>query len=256
MEHDWEYLDPYRRSDLFLYDPDHNYIFKATHALKFSDCIEFYDDWGSGDNVKIPVYYRMCNQLVEAIRKNDALMATDALRFQGTWGNKPETMYLDPEKHILAFYLIYCCYTYGLFKGISFVRPKTKERQLMQERKIKAAELSAALTEARKNQEVLETAIAYLNNVYSSGMNVYHAKYGIGTIMENSGSVLTVKFANAVVKKFGTIVVAVNSILMPQTEDFAEKIEQYRNILQKEKAIVSTVNYAEKEFAPYAEYMD
>ena len=28
---------------LFLYDPDYNYIFKASHALKFADCIEFYD---------------------------------------------------------------------------------------------------------------------------------------------------------------------------------------------------------------------
>ena len=30
---------------LFLYDPDHNYIFKSSHALIFADCIEFYDDW-------------------------------------------------------------------------------------------------------------------------------------------------------------------------------------------------------------------
>ena len=31
---------------LFLYDPDHNYLYKATHCRDFADCIEFYDDWG------------------------------------------------------------------------------------------------------------------------------------------------------------------------------------------------------------------
>ena len=28
-------------SYMFLYDPDHNYIFKASHALIFADCIDF-----------------------------------------------------------------------------------------------------------------------------------------------------------------------------------------------------------------------
>ena len=46
---------------LFLYDPDHNYIYKATHARDFADCIEFYDDWGYGTDVKLAIYYRMCD---------------------------------------------------------------------------------------------------------------------------------------------------------------------------------------------------
>lgn len=31
---------------LFLYDPDHHYMYKATQALIMADCIGFYDEWG------------------------------------------------------------------------------------------------------------------------------------------------------------------------------------------------------------------
>ena len=34
-------------SYISLYDPDDNYIFKATQSVKFADSIEFFDDWGS-----------------------------------------------------------------------------------------------------------------------------------------------------------------------------------------------------------------
>ena len=39
-------------SYLFLYDPDHHYMYKATQSQIMADCIEFYDDWGTGDNIR------------------------------------------------------------------------------------------------------------------------------------------------------------------------------------------------------------
>ncbi len=69
-------------SYLFYYDPDHNYVFKATNAREFADYVWFCDEWGTGDTVKLDIYYRMCNQLVEIIKTNNALLATDASRFE------------------------------------------------------------------------------------------------------------------------------------------------------------------------------
>lgn len=46
---------------LFLYDSDHNYLYKATHCRSFADCMEFYDDWGSGKTTKLDVFFRMCD---------------------------------------------------------------------------------------------------------------------------------------------------------------------------------------------------
>jgi len=77
-------------------------------------------------------------------------MATDASRFEAGWGEDPNTLYPDSEKHILAFDLIYCCSTYGLYDGITFSRPKSKERHLKQERKEKAIQLSCQLEERVK----------------------------------------------------------------------------------------------------------
>jgi len=48
----------------------------------------------------------MCDQLLEEIKKNKELLATDASRYDGRFPVKPEQMYDDKEKHILVFVLI------------------------------------------------------------------------------------------------------------------------------------------------------
>ena len=134
---------------LFLYDPDHNYIYKATHAREFADCIEFYDDWGYGENVKLDVYYRMCDEVLEAAKNHATLMETDASRSAFSQDDK-QPLHPDQEKHILVFDLIYCCSAYGLFDGISYEKPNSKARQLFRERKEKALQLFDKLTEAKE----------------------------------------------------------------------------------------------------------
>ena len=181
---------------LFLYDPDHNYIFKSSHALIFADCIEFYDAWGSGDSVKLDVYYRMCDQIVSAIKNSPEMMKTDASRFENGWGIDPQTFALDKEKHILAFDLIYCCSTYGLFSGITFKRPKTKEKQLIQEKKEKAVRFAEELKTAQDDLKKLQEALEYLNTVFKMGVDIQHKKYGLGTITDNNGSSIEIEFAN------------------------------------------------------------
>lgn len=241
---------------LFLYDPDHNYIFKAVHARKFADCVEFYDDWGTGDTVKLDVYYRMCDELVEAVKASRELMAVDASRFENGWGENADTFYPDTEKHLLAFDLIYCCSTYGLFDGISFVRPKSKERQLMQERKEKALQLSRNLEKARARLQELEKAKEYVNSLYSAGAAVHHKKYGDGMIKRNSGTIITVEFPEIGGKQLGTFISAANGIITMDADGYADRIDSYRELLKNESSIKSGLSYAEKEFAPYAEYLD
>ena len=258
------YLDSYLYKDdmhsvttyLFLYDPNHNYIFKSSHALIFADCIEFYDDWGSGDSVKLDVYYRMCDEIVAAIKNSPEMMKTDASRFENGWGVDPETLDSDVEKHILVFDLIYCCSTYGLFEGITFNRPKTKERQLLQEKKNKAIRLSKELEIARLNYAKLQDALDYLDDAYAIGTIVRHKKYGDGRVNEKHGTTIGVVFANEEIKKFGIIVAAVNDIIVSETEEYSEQIDEFRAVLKKESSIRSAISFAEKNFAPYAEFLE
>ena len=57
----WRYTNDQRSvmAYLFFHDPEHNYLYKATQAHEFADCVEFLDDWGAGANFKLDVYYRM-----------------------------------------------------------------------------------------------------------------------------------------------------------------------------------------------------
>lgn len=240
---------------LFLYDPDHNYIFKATHAQIFADCIEFYEDWGTGQDVRLDVYYRMCDEVSEAIKRNRELLLTDAGRFAINDEKHMGEMYPDPEKHILVFDLLYCCHTYGLYDGISFVRPKSKERQLMQERKEKAVRLAAALEEAKAKAKVLDEAKQYVNETLKVGTMVRHRKYGVGVVKNNHVKSLSVEFPEVGEKLLGTFVAVANGIIQPVVNDDTKRIEVYREVLKQDSAITGGLSFAEKEFAPYAEYL-
>lgn len=240
---------------LFLYDPDHNYIFKSSHALIFADCIEFYDDWGSGDSVKLDVYYRMCDQIADAIKKSQVMLKTDASRFENGWGVDSETFASDAEKHILVFDLIYCCSTYGLFDGIIFSRPKTKEKQLIQEKRDKAARFSKELEEAKENFEKLEEALVYLDCAYGIGTLIRHKKYGEGKVSAKHGTTIEVQFPDGA-KKLGIVLSAANDIIVSMEEGYAERMEVYRPLLKKESTIKSALEFAEKNFTPYAEYLE
>ena len=43
---------------------------------------------------------------------------------------------------------------------------------------------------------------------------------------------------------------------MPEVSGYAEKIEEYRDLLKKENSIITGLSYAEKEFVPYSEYLE
>ena len=241
---------------LFLYDPDHNYMYKATEARAFADCIEFYDDWGSGDNLKLDVYYRMCDQLVEAIKTNEELLNADMRRFNNDPGKEHKPLYPDPEKHVLAFDLIFGCRNYNLFDGIDFDRPKSKERQIIKEMKEKAIELYENYLIAKEKYDLLQEAEVYLNTTFAAGQKLKHKNLGEGTVLENNGNTITVEFREKGQKKFGTITAAIIGMIESETEGYGEKIEKYKDILNNGNKIKSIYNYAEKAMNEYSEYLD
>lgn len=240
---------------LFLYDPDHNYIYKATHAQRFADCVEFYDDFGSGDHVKLKNYYRMCDQLVDAIQKNEALNKTDESRFQNGWGVDPDTFYPDKAKHILAFDIIYCCSTYNLFRGITFTRPKIKERQLMQEKQEKAQELLNKLKNAQIQKEKLDQARQDVYSILDVGMDVKHSLYGSGKITSKNENTITVIFANEKEMKLGMPECITAGFISVEAEEKVNRLAEAKEILKNTSAIECSLSYAEKQFAPYNEYI-
>lgn len=234
---------------LFLYDPDHNYLYKATHCRKFADCIEFYDDWGSGESVKLDVFFRMCDETLEKIKGNDALIATA----NGRYEIDPEHMHPDMEKHILLFDIIYCCSTYNLFDGIHYVEPKSSERQLIQAKKDKATELKRALDDALKLSSEFDKVKNFLIEKLTVGKTVNHRIFGVGSITEINGSRFTVNFDQAGVKELGINISFANGLIT--MEGLVLQKEQ-KELLSKESQIRNTVLLNQKAVAPYLEYLD
>ena len=236
---------------LFLYDPDHNYLYKATHCRSFADCVEFYDDWGSGEGTRLDVFFRMCDEVLEAIRTNEALMVTAASRY----AIDPDGMHPDTEKHILLFDLIYCCSTYGLFKGISYVVPKTGERKLMQDRKEKAQALAAELEDAKAQLALLDEAKAYLAEAFAEGTKIRHRTFGEGVVQDLSGTNITAQFAKSGQKTLDIIACVINNLISVEDEAVSEKLQGYHDVLAKDHQIRNAVSWAEKALAPYADYL-
>ncbi len=234
---------------LFLYDPDHNYLYKASHCREFADCVEFYDDWGSGKNTKLDVFFRMCDECIEAINSDLALLKTAESRYD----IDREGMHPDTAKHILLFDMIYCCSTYNLFKGINYVVPRSKERQLMQEKKDKARELKEELDAATAKSEELDNVLTVLNETIKAGQTVHHTAYGSGTITAVNDGRFTIYFDKSGDKELGIKLSIANGLI---TVDGLELTKEQISALKDENKIRSAVSYAEKVMSPYWEYLD
>lgn len=237
---------------LFLYDPNHNYLYKASHCRSFADCIEFYDDWGYGANTKLDVFFRMCDSVLEEIKKDEALLTANA----GRYNIDPAGMHPDPEKHILLFDLIYCCSSYGLFHGIHYTSPKSGERKLIQERSEKIQELEIALAEAQKRLALLDEATEWLADALSPGTVILHKTLGEGRILETTNTGITVKFNNSEPKRFVTSVCISNGLIRLQDADKQKELLEKKDLLCNDSQIRLAVHRAEENLIPYTDYLE
>lgn len=242
---------------LFLYDPDHHYMYKATQAGIFADCIEFFDEWGTGDNIKLEAFYRMCDGLVEEIKKNEALIATDRSRFDGRFKVKPEDMFEDKEKHMLVFDIIYCCSVYNLFDGITFSRPKAKEKQFIIDQRNKVQQLLEEYNEAMKQVDLLKEAKKYLLSTLVTGTEVKHKAYGVGTVESIDAKYITVFFPGKNERKqLGLAMVIANGIIKCEIEGFEKHVIRYNPVLKREVEIDRALERAKNALKPYEKYLD
>ena len=240
---------------LFLNDPDHHYMFKASHCRDFADCVEFYDSWGTGDNIKLDVFHRMCDELVEAIKNCPELLATNASRFDKRLNLPGGPLHPDTEKHILAFDIIYCCSTYDLYKGISYTKRNMKEKEAYLARKTKAQQLLNDYETAFEDYEKLKEAMDVITKFFVVGDRVVHSKYGEGIVKAVDGTFLVTEHHEKESRASLPVMIA-NGILSSDKKEYTEIIEKYLYVLKKRDFIPVNLTCAEQKLAPYAEYLD
>lgn len=240
---------------LFLNDPDHHYMFKASHCQDFADCVEFYDSWGAGDSIKLDVFHRMCDELMDAIKGCPELLEIDASRFDGRLKLVGGPLHPDKEKHILAFDIIYCCSTYSLYSKVSYTKRNSKEKELYGAMRIKAEKLLHEYEEVVAENEKLQEALNYVSKAFVVGDTVNHAKFGKGTVKSIDGIYMVADYPEKEVRGSIPVMIA-NGLLKSGREEFAAQTEVYRNILKKYDSIPKRLDYAAKVLEPYTQYLE
>ncbi len=223
--------------------------------LRFADCVEFYDDWGTGDNIKLDVFYRMCDELVEAISHCPELLETDQSRYDGRLHLKRGELHPDTNKHILAFDLIFCCSVYDLFDGIPFTRRNMKEKQLYLAEKAKAEDLKASFDKAHSEMELLSEAYECFTDMISVGDRVIHKQYGEGIVDSVDEKYLVATYKKGQVE-IGLAIGISNGLFRFDATDFDEKVEKYRAVLKKYAEIPRRLDRAAEALVPYEEYIE
>lgn len=249
----WRYTNDQRSvmAYLFFHDPEHNYLYKSTQAHEFAACVDFLDDWGSGANFKLEVYYRMCDELVASMKEFPALIQTHMSRYE----NAKEQLYEDSGLHVLAFDMIYSSQVYNLYDGIQYSHPKGADKKLYRERLEKATALKEAYEQARADFERLEKIRATIISHLQIGSSIIHKVYGDGTIVSLDGSSVSVQFpTQPEPKKFMLISSLGGGFLKTGTDDDL-LIQANAKLLQMGGSLEQRLKIAETTLEPYQQYL-
>lgn len=247
-EHDFRSVTAY----LFLYDPDHNYVYKPTASNKFAGYIEFNNDFGSGACVKLKNYYHMCDQIAASLSKREKEIK-DITDLRTKMANRK--LYADPAHHILVYDIIYCAYIYNLFDGVSFKPRSQKEWKILEEKQEKAKELLEKLESERKRQEQWDEAMEYVDSALYIGAEVWNKAHGKGKIIQKNENTIIVAFEDQQEMKFGIWEGVAGGYVTSENEDTAAHLTEIKMLLGEKNNIENAVSKAEKDLAPYSAYI-
>lgn len=193
----WKYAQDMRTVIFYLsfIEPDKNYMFKATQAKEFMYCIEYGNDFGSGENFSLRKYYEMCDKLVSVIKETPELIELHKNRMSNT-------MWADNDYHILAYDIIYSAIVYNLYNNITVVKPiKNKAQTHKQQMQQKQEELAALLEQVNNDlNSALQERTNY-DEFSAKGLEVHHKVFGEGIVVEHNVDLIAIRFGEQV-KKF------------------------------------------------------
>lgn len=173
--------------------PSENYIYKATEAVEWANCIEFGDDFGSGETFSLPKYYRMCDELLSAVSENDEILDLQSKRLER------DARGFDDELHILVYDIIYCAHTYNFYSTGMIQTTSTKERIKKAQLRDEIDSLETKLAETEQLLRQLENDAAEVVNMV--GQIVEHRQFGKGTIISQTKDIQLIAFSTGE-KKF------------------------------------------------------
>lgn len=199
----WKYRQDMRSTIMHLsfIAPDDNFMYKSTAAKEFAECYEFGDDFGGGKSFRLDIYYRMCRELVEEIKKNQVLCDILEKRLEyeeGKSGEKDNPVTeVAGRYNILAYDIMFCANYYELYSDIP-VKKRTKagkEEQNKQEIEEKMNMLLEKRNNMKQKLAQIDVQLKEKTFPYLLGEVITNVRYGEGKVTEQKEKYITVEFA-------------------------------------------------------------
>lgn len=194
----WSFKQDRHSASVFLAmnNPDFNYVFKSNEAQTMAKYLDFGLSIGSGISFSLPNYYRMCEEIVEALKEHKSLLDTHFSRLTSEH-------YHDQSLHLLAFDLMYCCRTYSFYSGLTVTSTGKTIRKKATSTSLSPEEIERMEHERLEKINELENEIDELErdcDEYSDisliGVQVTAQLYGIGTVIEQDVNKIKVRFSD------------------------------------------------------------
>ena len=197
----WSYKQDRHSASVFLAmnDPDFNYVFKSSEAHTMAKYIDFGLSIGAGAFFRLDNYYHLCDGIVSALKEHDSLLEKHFSRLT-------DKCYWDESLHLLAFDLMYCCNTYGYYRGLTapltgIVKKSSSIVKTEGELAKKECELLSRIEAIEQEIGELERNSGGYADISLLGVQVDSTQYGAGTVIEQAINKITVQFSD-VQKKF------------------------------------------------------
>ena len=225
---------------LAVNNPERQFVFKSSDAHMMARYTEFGFKIGSGASFSLPNYYRLCEEIVKALREHNTLLEKHFSYFN-------DKLYCDESLHLLAFDIMYCCRTYNYYGGLPLpprqVGGKTtssgptdeeKERKRLASIESLTKELAEADLQIEELQAQCEDLLIPLINV-----EIISNKYGTGVVIEQSENNIVVQYPDAIVKMtLGNVIKTFNRPIFENDDEVWNTFAQYasvRNDLEKQQ---------------------
>ena len=143
---------------------------------------------GSGSHFRLASYYRMCDEIVAALKEHPSLLEQHFARLD-------PRCWVDKSLHLLAFDLIWCSSTNHLYHGLtvpSTVRSAKKSSSAGQ----RSMETQQKIDALRQEIEDLEAFPDDTADISLLGVQVTSPQYGTGTVVGQNANKIDVQFGS------------------------------------------------------------
>jgi hypothetical protein len=205
---------------LSFFAPETHFIYRYSEAEEFAQYIEFGKDLGAGADFKLENYYELAEIVVEALKEHPSLIEKHNALFKDN-----DHYYYDKSLHLMSFDLMYCCRCYNFYTGLRHAKKKEsiKAYTAQQLKEKEEAERQQRITELEDAIHALDVQMELFEEISLLGVEVTQKMYGVGTVIAQEGSKITVQFP----EKTTAYIINKQFAMRPRFENDDEVVEAF-----------------------------